>query len=48
MKLYIVALFLAVNAYAPVSNLLDPMVIQISNLDGPAYRLNPLTPQLLH
>jgi len=47
MKLHVLTLFVAVQAGAWVSNLLDPMIIQINNLDGPAYRLNPWTPQIL-
>ena len=47
MKLHTVAWFVAVLARALVSNLLDPMIIPINNLDGPAYGLNPLTPQIL-
>lgn len=48
MKLHILALLVAVNnASALVSNLLGPMIIQINDWDGPAYRLNPWTPQIL-
>ena len=48
MRLAIIALFVTVaSAGAPVSSLLDSMIVQISDLSGPGYQLNPFTPQIL-
>lgn len=48
MKLHTLALFIAVPARALGFNLLDSKIVHIDDdLDGPAYRLSPLTPQVL-
>ena len=48
MRLWTLAcLDVVANAQAPVLNLVAPMINRIQGTDAPAYRLNPLTPQIL-